>query len=206
MQTPGFMDRCSHQMNGGSHYLICSLLLSRKGRQHWSTLEYAGLGNISLRPSEHLAPNFRLPSPQVHRNKISHLLSLHLSHLPRKMADPSTQPHSTQNTTTTNDQDFPPSTAAGSYLDADLEMEDDTTRDPPTQHGQDTSSSTLDHEPTTQTDTQQQQKQEQEQPNPTSNGPPPSRKDASLREFLGKMDDYAPIVSPNPPTSPTLPS
>ncbi len=32
----------------------------------------------------------------------------------------------------------------------------------------------------------------------------PTRKDASLKEFLGKMDDYAPIVSRAvPPPSPT---
>lgn len=29
----------------------------------------------------------------------------------------------------------------------------------------------------------------------------PSRKDASLKEFLGKMDDYAPIVRLNIPSS-----
>jgi hypothetical protein len=48
------------------------------------------------------------------------------------MADPSTQPHSNQNSSTINDQDLPPSTAAEPNLDADLEMEDDTTRDPQT--------------------------------------------------------------------------
>lgn len=44
------------------------------------------------------------------------------------------------------------------------------------------SSSTLDHEPM-QTDTQ-----------PTSSLPNQNRKDTTLREFLSKMDDYAPIV------------
>ena len=32
-------------------------------------------------------------------------------------------------------------------------------------------------------------------------GPPPSRKDASLREFLGRMDEFAPIVCSNFVTS-----
>jgi hypothetical protein len=106
------------------------------------------------------------------------------------MADPPEQ-EATQNTTT-NDHNFPPPSTTYPDLDADLEMEDDTIRDPQTQLGQDISSSTLDHEPTTQTDTQQQQ--QQQQPTSSSNGPSPSRKDASLREFLSKMDDYAPIV------------
>lgn len=30
---------------------------------------------------------------------------------------------------------------------------------------------------------------------PMAAAPPPSKKETSLREFLGKMDDYAPIVS-----------
>ena len=42
----------------------------------------------------------------------------------------------------------------------------------------------------------------------------PTKKDTSLREFLGKMDDYAPIVccpihhppTPSPPPPPSLPS
>lgn len=41
----------------------------------------------------------------------------------------------------------------------------------------------------------------------------PTRKDISLREFLGKMDDYAPIVRPSPhpskqhiPIAPSVPS
>jgi hypothetical protein len=106
------------------------------------------------------------------------------------MADPSTYSHSARNISTINDQDFPPSTTAEPYHDADLEMEDDTTHNTQTQHGQDTSSSTLDHEPINQPETQQQE----QQPTSSSNGPPPSRKDASLREFLSKMDDYAPIV------------
>ncbi|KAF7503473.1 hypothetical protein GJ744_003702 [Endocarpon pusillum] len=108
------------------------------------------------------------------------------------MADSSSQPRQTQATPSTLDQSIPPSTAGQADVDADLEMEDDTTRDPQAQHTQDTSSSTLDHEPTTQTDTQPQQPEQQ--PNSTSHGPPPSRKDASLREFLSKMDDYAPII------------
>lgn len=29
---------------------------------------------------------------------------------------------------------------------------------------------------------------------PIAAAPPPSKKETSLREFLGKMDDYAPIV------------
>jgi hypothetical protein len=63
-------------------------------------------------------------------------------------------------------------------LDADMEdpQEDTTT------HTQEPSSSTLDHEPT-QTETQ-----------PTSSLPHQNRKDTTLREFLSKMDDYAPIV------------
>lgn len=31
---------------------------------------------------------------------------------------------------------------------------------------------------------------------------PPNKKDTSLKEFLSKMDDYAPIVSPAPPFLP----
>lgn len=32
---------------------------------------------------------------------------------------------------------------------------------------------------------------------PSTTGPHHNRKDATLREFLSKMDDYAPIVSPS---------
>lgn len=65
-------------------------------------------------------------------------------------------------------------------IDADMgdAREDDTTT-----HAQETSTSTLDNEPM-QTDTQ-----------PTSSLPHQNRKDTTLREFLSKMDDYAPIVS-----------
>jgi hypothetical protein len=64
------------------------------------------------------------------------------------------------------------------HLDADMEdpQEDVTT------HTQDPSSSTLDHEPT------------QPETQPTSSLPHMNRKDTTLREFLSKMDDYAPIV------------
>jgi hypothetical protein len=64
--------------------------------------------------------------------------------------------------------------------DLDAEMED--TQEDATAHTQDPSSSTLDHE-ATQTETQ-----------PTSSLPHQNRKDTTLREFLSKMDDYAPIV------------
>jgi hypothetical protein len=64
--------------------------------------------------------------------------------------------------------------------DLDAEMED--TQEDATAHTQDPSSSTLDHE-VTQTETQ-----------PTSSLPHQNRKDTTLREFLSKMDDYAPIV------------
>lgn len=43
--------------------------------------------------------------------------------------------------------------------------------------------------------------QEEEEPNPVAAAPEPklpSRKDTSLKEFLSKMDDYAPIVSKVP--------
>ncbi len=111
---------------------------------------------------------------------------------PPNMADPSTKPHSTQNTSFSTDQDFPPTNTAYPDLDADLQMEDDPTRDSQALQDQNASSSTLDHEHTTQNDTQQQQ-----QPtSSSSHGPAPSRKDASLKEFLSKMDDYAPIVRP----------
>ena len=45
--------------------------------------------------------------------------------------------------------------------------------------------------------TQQQQQQQQQESSSTplpGHGPTPSRKDASLKEFLNQMDDYAPIV------------
>lgn len=122
------------------------------------------------------------------------------SSLFQNMADPPTQPHSAQNFSSitnanSHPQDFSlSSTAADPDPYVDLEMEDDTARDPQTQHGQDTSSSTLDHEHTTQTDTQQQEEPAPQADSSTSNNPPLSRKDASLREFLSKMDDYAPIV------------
>ena len=35
---------------------------------------------------------------------------------------------------------------------------------------------------------------------PMAPAPTPSKKETSLREFLGKMDDYAPIVRSLPPT------
>src|SRR5271168_2874686 len=63
--------------------------------------------------------------------------------------------------------------------DLDAEMED---TQEATTHTQDPSSSTLDHE-ATQTESQ-----------PTSSLPHQNRKDTTLREFLSKMDDYAPIV------------
>ena len=48
------------------------------------------------------------------------------------------------------------------------------------------------------------QQQAGQEPDLTMPMPPPSRKDATLREFLSKMDDYAPIVSisPSPPEFP----
>jgi len=64
--------------------------------------------------------------------------------------------------------------------DLDAEMED--TQEDVTAHVQDPSSSTLDHE-ATQTESQ-----------PTSSLPHQNRKDTTLREFLSKMDDYAPII------------
>jgi hypothetical protein len=64
--------------------------------------------------------------------------------------------------------------------DLDAEMED--TQEDITAHAQDPSSSTLDHE-ATQTESQ-----------PTSSLLHQNRKDTTLREFLSKMDDYAPIV------------
>jgi len=42
----------------------------------------------------------------------------------------------------------------------------------------------------------------EEEPNPVAPAPEPklpTRKDASLKEFLSKMDDYAPIVSSHLP-------
>ena len=48
---------------------------------------------------------------------------------------------------------------------------------------QDHSSSTMDHDFDPQTDTQ-----------PSQHAPHHNRKDVTLREFLSKMDDYAPIV------------
>lgn len=68
----------------------------------------------------------------------------------------------------------------GNDRDFDAEMED-----PPedaTTHTQEPSSSTVDNEPT-QPETQL-----------TSGPPHQNRKDTTLREFLSKMDDYAPIV------------
>ena len=85
------------------------------------------------------------------------------------MADPSEKPPQETNTgDMENRRD----------LDADMEdpQEDITTQT------QDLSSTTLEHEPT-QTETQ-----------PTSSLPHQNRKDTTLREFLSKMDDYAPIV------------
>ncbi|KAJ9657301.1 hypothetical protein H2198_004424 [Neophaeococcomyces mojaviensis] len=75
-------------------------------------------------------------------------------------------------------------------VDVDAEMEDvaqDTTSG--TAQDPTRSSSTLDHEPTqpgTSTDPTQTHTQ--------SSLPPHSRKDVTLREFLSKMDDYAPII------------
>jgi hypothetical protein len=86
------------------------------------------------------------------------------------MADPSeTLPEATNSGDMENERD----------LDADMEdpQEDATT------HTQDPSSSTLDHEPT------------QPETQPTNSLPHLNRKDTTLREFLSKMDDYAPIVS-----------
>lgn len=64
--------------------------------------------------------------------------------------------------------------------DFDAEMDDP--QEDTAAHTQEPSSSTLDHEPT-QTETQ-----------PTTSLPNQNRKDTTLREFLSKMDDYAPIV------------
>lgn len=69
----------------------------------------------------------------------------------------------------------------GNDRDLDADMED--LQEENTKQTQDLSTSTLDHEPT-QTETQ-----------PTSSAPHQNRKDTTLREFLSKMDDYAPIVS-----------
>ena len=91
-------------------------------------------------------------------------------------------------------------------MDQDIDADMADTQDNSTKHGQDTSSSTLDHEPTTQTSTQ-----------PTTSSPHHNRKDTTLREFITKMDDYAPIipdavtahyltVSGLPPPDPTDPS
>ena len=66
--------------------------------------------------------------------------------------------------------------------DGDLDAEMGDTQEDATAHTQDPSSSTLDHE-ATQTESQ-----------PTSSLPHQNRKDTTLREFLSKMDDYAPIV------------
>jgi len=116
------------------------------------------------------------------------------------MADPTNRPQLSQKTTPSNhQQDLSSTKTAPPDQDADLEMEDDTTRDSQAQQGQATSSSTLNHETATQRDTQPSQQQttqsQEHQPSTSSQGPPPSRKDASLREFLSKMDEYAPIVS-----------
>ena len=62
--------------------------------------------------------------------------------------------------------------------DADIEGAQDST----VLHAQDVSSSTLDHET---------QPADNQAPLPSAQH---NRKDATLREFLSKMDDYAPIV------------
>jgi hypothetical protein len=64
----------------------------------------------------------------------------------------------------------------------DLDAEMDDTQEDAAAPTQEPSSSTLEHEPT-QTETQ-----------PTTSLPHQNRKDTTLREFLSKMDDYAPIV------------
>jgi hypothetical protein len=64
--------------------------------------------------------------------------------------------------------------------DPDADMEDP--QEDTTTHTQEPSSSTIDHEPT------------QPESQPTSSLPHQNRKDTTLREFLSKMDDYAPIV------------
>ncbi|KIW98204.1 uncharacterized protein Z519_01788 [Cladophialophora bantiana CBS 173.52] len=70
-------------------------------------------------------------------------------------------------------------------IDADAEMEDATTQDAAARQDEN-----VDHDMTTQTDTQQ--------PGATattaSGLPHHNRKDVTLREFLSKMDDYAPII------------
>jgi hypothetical protein len=64
----------------------------------------------------------------------------------------------------------------------DLDAEMDDAQEDAAAHTQEPSSSTLEHEPT-QTETQ-----------PTTSLQHQNRKDTTLREFLSKMDDYAPIV------------
>lgn len=65
---------------------------------------------------------------------------------------------------------------------ADIDMSLTDFPDDRARNGQDNSASTLEHE-YLQTETQ-----------PTTSTPHHNRKDATLREFLSKMDDYAPII------------
>lgn len=78
-------------------------------------------------------------------------------------------------------------------FDVDAEMEDQTQGDT-SATAQNTSSATLDHEMGS---TQQ---QDLDGSGATSSLPQQNRKDVTLREFLSKMDDYAPIVSLNIPS------
>ncbi len=74
-------------------------------------------------------------------------------------------------------------------IDKDLDADMNDVGEETTAQAPEASTSTLDHEPV-QTDTQ-----------PTGSLPHQNRKDTTLREFLSKMDDYAPVVrSLTPPT------
>ncbi|KIY01217.1 uncharacterized protein Z520_02769 [Fonsecaea multimorphosa CBS 102226] len=79
----------------------------------------------------------------------------------------------------------PAGDTASREIDVDAEMEDATTQDAPARQEEN-----VDHDMTTQTETQQ--------PGATattaSGLPHHNRKDVTLREFLSKMDDYAPII------------
>jgi hypothetical protein len=82
------------------------------------------------------------------------------------------------------------SNIGGLENEKDLDADMDDPQEENAAHPQEPSSSTLDHEPT-QTETQL-----------TTSLPHQNRKDTTLREFLSKMDDYAPIVgNPSPSQS-----
>jgi hypothetical protein len=74
-------------------------------------------------------------------------------------------------------------TPQAAELDADVDAEMMDTQGPPTQNINGIASSKMDTDPPAQGTP------------PTSSGTNHNRKDATLREFLSKMDDYAPIVS-----------